>query len=275
MPVQTNSNTKGVTQGGNSDVSHDAAVRQKYWIKRFALFKYICVRTGIVKPTHSLEEVESIILRAVAVQSLYSDKNPEILVCDRELENALNVAALHCSELRTHLLEKILVNVDTGTEQKPLWSALPPVIKFVGGKIQTFGAPLNLTAEFGVSETYDSVPRPEKEARFLLKDRLLHFFRNNTAVDQDKTIFSFGEICVLLSTYIIGNKQRLFDMRNIKLCICKGDPLEQALNVDYFHRSQVVRLLRGQIIPYMNADHSSDSDLSSLSDNDELVIDTS
>ena len=276
MPVLTNSNTIGVTQSGGSEVSQTAGLTQKYWIKRFALFKYVCVRTGVVKPTHSLAEVESTILRGVAMQSLYSDRNPEIIVCDRELSEALDVAALHCSELRTHLLERILVNVDSGTEPRPLWSVLPPVIKFVGGKIQTFGAPLNLTAEFGVSETYDSVLKPEKDARFLFSDRLLHFFRNNTAVDKNKAIFTFEEICVLLSSYIIANKHRLFDMRNIKLCICKGDPLEQALNVDYFHRSQVVRLLRGQMIPYMNADQSSDSDdCSSLSGDDEgrLVID--
>ena len=55
---------------------------------------------------------------------------------------------------------------------------------------------------------------------------------------------------MLLSTYILTNKQRFFDPRNIKLAIVKDDPLGEAFGVRAFHRCQVNSLLRSQLIPY-------------------------
>ena len=55
---------------------------------------------------------------------------------------------------------------------------------------------------------------------------------------------------MLLSTYILTNKTRFFDPRNIKLAIVKDDPLGEAFGVRAFHRCQVNSLLRSQLIPY-------------------------
>ena len=68
-------------------------------------------------------------------------------------------------------------------------------------------------------------------------------------VEKDKKIFSFGEITRLFSTYILRNKQRFIDARNIKVAIVKYDLLGEAFGVSAFHRSQVNNLIRGQIIP--------------------------
>ena len=58
------------------------------------------------------------------------------------------------------------------------------------------------------------------------------------------------QVTILLSTYILRNKQRFFDRRNIKLAIVTDDLLGKAFGVNAFHRCQVNNLLRGQIIPY-------------------------
>ena len=63
--------------------------------------------------------------------------------------------------------------------------------------------------------------------------------------------FAF-QVTLLLSTYILKHKQRLFDTRNIKLAIVKGDILGDAFGVSAFHRCQVNNLMRGQLIPYNN-----------------------
>ena len=65
------------------------------------------------------------------------------------------------------------------------------------------------------------------------------------------------QVTLLLSTYILRNKQRFFDTRNIKLAMVKGDLLGDAFGVNAFHRCQVNNLLRGQLIPY-NPDNPPD-----------------
>lgn len=65
-------------------------------------------------------------------------------------------------------------------------------------------------------------------------------------------MFFFFEFQVtdLFSTYILNNKHRFLDMRNVKLAIVDGDILGDAFGVKAFHRCQVNDLLRGQLIPY-------------------------
>ena len=58
------------------------------------------------------------------------------------------------------------------------------------------------------------------------------------------------QVTSLFSTYMLNNKERFFDTRNIKLAMVKGDLLGDAFNVNAFHRCQVNNLLRGQLIPY-------------------------
>jgi len=43
----------------------------------------------------------------------------------------------------------------------------------------------------------------------------------------------------MVSKYIMANKERLFDLRNVKIVMVKNDLLGTAFKLDYFHRSQV------------------------------------
>ncbi len=67
-------------------------------------------------------------------------------------------------------------------------------------------------------------------------------------VPADKEIFTFDELTKALSHYILDNKMRFFDDRNIKVALVDGDPLGVAFNVRAFHRTQVTSLLRSQLV---------------------------
>ena len=47
------------------------------------------------------------------------------------------------------------------------------------------------------------------------------------------------QVCSMVSKYIMANKERLFDLRNVKIVMVKNDLLGTAFKLDYFHRSQV------------------------------------
>lgn len=52
----------------------------------------------------------------------------------------------------------------------------------------------------------------------------------------------------MLSEYILSNKEKFFDPRNIKVALVENDPLGIAFKVKSFHRCQVTSLLRKQIL---------------------------
>ncbi len=66
-----------------------------------------------------------------------------------------------------------------------------------------------------------------------------------------KEVFTYGEIIGLLSAYILRKKSHLIDGRNIPVVMCEDDQLGKAFDVKAFHRGQVIRLLRTQLIPYV------------------------
>jgi len=66
---------------------------------------------------------------------------------------------------------------------------------------------------------------------------------------ETQTVFTYDEVTLLLSKYILARKDNLFDPRNIKLALVKSDPLGTAFNVAAFHRSQVNTLLKSQLLP--------------------------
>ena len=82
-----------------------------------------------------------------------------------------------------------------------------------------------------------------KDAKFRLKPLFLKVAQMVEGVTKTKTIFTYEEVTLILSKYILSKKETLFDQRNIKLAIVKGDPLGEAFGVDAFHRCQVNALL--------------------------------
>ena len=78
-------------------------------------------------------------------------------------------------------------------------------------------------------------------------------------IDKNQTIFSFKEITKLVSGYIIKNKLRLFDKRNVKVCIVTNDPLGDIFGLDFFHHCQFPNLLMKQLIPVTENDKPTDT----------------
>ena len=75
--------------------------------------------------------------------------------------------------------------------------------------------------------------------RFYVKPHFLRVLRMVKGVDKTQIIFSYKEVTSYLSQYILDNKDRFFDDRNIKIAHVENDPLGIAFNVKAFHRTQV------------------------------------
>jgi len=90
------------------------------------------------------------------------------------------------------------------------------------------------------------------EGRYWVKPLFLKVLRKVNGVNPTQVVFSYREVTSYLSQYILDNKDKFFDNRNIKIAHVETDPLGIAFNVKVFHRTQVTTLLRNQLIPFSN-----------------------
>ena len=91
-----------------------------------------------------------------------------------------------------------------------------------------------------------------------LKPLFLEVIRKVPGVDQSQTKFSYKEITSHLTKYIFINKDKFININNIRIAHVKNDLLGVAFNVDYLHRTQVMTLIRNQLIPIEDIENKND-----------------
>ena len=97
--------------------------------------------------------------------------------------------------------------------------------------------------------------RTNKDARFTLKPAFLKVIQSVQGTNLGTTVFTYSEIRTLLSMYIVSRKDQLFDQRNIELALVEKDLLGEAFKLAGFHKSQLPKLIQGQLIPVDSDSH--------------------
>ena len=200
----------------------------------------------MTRPYFYIETVLMWIRTVIASESLCAENNAAMVLCDPDLEQALQVRALHLNEIRNKVLDQLVLETDENVNV-PFPTPPPPPLH---PRILPRGAPANRPR--GLHERPTIIP-PNKpirlSERFKLKPLFLDVLRTLDTVENDREIFMYEELSKFLSQYILNHKQTFFDLRNIKAVVCDGDPLGVAFNVRAFHRTQVMTLLRLMLIP--------------------------
>jgi len=186
---------------------------------------------------HLLDDLKYVLKK----EKLYDPLNPAIILCDARLEKALNIKALHVSEVKDHVLSHlVLVYKSFHTKKQPI-------------QIETRNTKrLRLSKENLESKRliYPQVEQTfNKDSDYRMKPLLKAALKQLPHFPSHKRTFNYTEICQYLTKYIIYHKKKLIDPRHIKICIVCNDPLGKAFNVNAFHKCQVIQLLRRNIIP--------------------------
>ena len=206
---------------------------------RSRLKRFLARRTGSRRDYYSLHEVLMSLQQIIRKERMFDHSNPAIIICSSELERALDMKALHVSEIRDLVLlqltkapgQELIPRTTTGQgDQQTQRPTLPPKI--------TKPTSVSIT-------TYTN-----KHAKFTLRPNLLKVLQLVPGVDNEKTVFSYEEVTQILSEYILSRKDDIFDPRNIRLALVANDPIGLAFNVRSFHRCQINNLLKQQLIPF-------------------------
>ena len=229
---------------------------------RSKLKRFLVRKTGSEKTYYSLAEILTSLKQIIRKEGMFDQANPSVIICSTDLERALDMKALHVTEIR----DLVLLQITKAPDQKLGESFIQQIGKCSGIPISIFRTNLDLdtTKNQDQQQTQQQPTAPpriirtanismttytDKYAKFTLKPKLLKVLQLVPGTNPKQTVFSYEEITQLLSKYIISRKNDIFDPRNIRLALVADDPIGEAFGVKGFHRCQVNNLLRRQLIP--------------------------
>ena len=71
------------------------------------LKRFLSDKTGVEKAFYSLAEILTILKNIIRGEGMFDHANPSVIICSPELERALNMKALHVTEIRDLVLSQI------------------------------------------------------------------------------------------------------------------------------------------------------------------------
>ena len=218
-------------------------------LQRFINFRGKCNKT-----LFTFREVLVSLRDIILEEGLYDKRNPSVILCSEELEAALNMKALHITEIRNVVLKHLfLINPNLALADVSQISSQDH-FKIVTSNPESVTLAAQKLAGISGKST---IRASEPSSTFTCKPEFLRVMQTLPNVNKDQRVFSYEEIVMNLSSYIMNKKHQFFDTRNVKLAMVKDDILGKAFGVDAFHRCQVHNLLRGQLTP-INASSPND-----------------
>lgn len=240
--TQRGPTTLTTLQPVDTEVRNRNLLNTMFEFKKGAQLKHFIIeKTHQEKRYYSLAEVLTVLKDVISAEKMFDERNPSVIICSKSLEQALNQKALHVTEVRDLVLGQLERLADQSLRDRGV--ARPGPAPPLPGPPQTAAPRVIRTASVATNV------QTNKDAKFRLKPLFLKVAQMVEGVTKTKTIFTYEEVTLILSKYILSKKETLFDQRNIKLAIVKGDPLGEAFGVDAFHRCQVNALLRTQLLP--------------------------
>ena len=198
------------------------------------LKEYLFIKTKVKRSYYMLMEIFKELKVIIRSEKLYDPKNPSIIMCDPDLEIALNMKDLHVTEIRDQILGQLsLLRRQNWRENYNSF-----ISKSKGSSIP-HGKTSNVTTT------------PDQEAKYSVNPSLMGLLRTECEEkDRTKAAFTFEEVVNLLFKYLIRRRDTLFDPRNQKVARIHLDPLGRALGgISRFHRCQAENLMRAQLTP--------------------------
>ena len=206
------------------------------------LKEFMVSRSENKKEEFTLKEIFYTLKETIKKEELYDPTNPEIFFCSPELEACLGMLVLHISQVKEVVMEQ-LIPTGRGKDKRNMKSTPVTSREQITPRISGHVGDLQSVKRHKIN----------KEARYEISEPLLKVLRMVPGFNQEGSIFTFGFITETLSKYILMNKHRFFDTRNISLAIVRNDPLGEAFGLQGFHRSQVIDLLLKQLKPIDHA----------------------
>jgi hypothetical protein len=180
----------------------------------------------------TLAQILTCLKKIILKEKLYDENNLLMIICDADLEKALKIKACRVADI-PWLVKKHLILKDGCARTVMLQNTV--LRNQLGNEDLHSG---NWIISRGLRAVFNTLP---------------HFPKR-------KKLFTLANLIQYLSQYIIRNKERLIDPRNVTIAVVEKDILGYAFGVKAFHVSQAKILLRREIARLSNLDPVSETE---------------
>ena len=208
---------------------------------------YLKSKCNFSKTKFTLREILYLLRDIIKNEELFDKRNPAVIICSPELEESLDLKALHVTQIKHAVIKQ-----------------LNPMEEKINGRTTTLSHKKSDTSKQDENCKNENIQRGDQSNKYrmyVVRPPLLRVLRTLPRFSQHCAIFTYEYISRKVVEYILLNKERFFDKRNVTLAILKDDPLGIAFNVYAFHKSQFSDLLMKQIIP-LNQNYSAGTTIS-------------
>ena len=185
------------------------------------LKRYIQQKTNITKTFFTLGEIIATLRIIIEREKQYDERNPALIICSEGLKLALKRRALHSKDLQTAITSHLAFNHE------------------YLGEVGEPNSPNNKNVATHICIS--------KKAQFKLKKPFLGLIQSTSRFNQNRTVFTYEEICALVCRYIKDRKDKFFHDKDIKICWVQDDLLGTCFNVKAFHYVQLGVLIWSQL----------------------------
>lgn len=238
---------QGFIVGKSSDPFYQV---QRTFIKNSSLKKYLQQKrpekVKEEKDKYTLFEILQHINDIVEEEHLYDDRNPCIIICNKELEEALGVRSLLTQDtikitrnqiILTEESNNILKGIDKPTTV-PRTAHIDTlyVPSWATENSTAIKAARKTSASFDINNKWKTTPK------------LTAFLKVHNSRVKDDIAYDFEDILLTVMDYIIANAETTFDSRHEKIVHLTGTDLEDILEVNAADLTQIISLIQYNLI---------------------------
>ena len=232
--------------------SEHAALNSFYaFIDSSPLNEYIQRKFNSVQTNYTLGQILSQLKKCIRDQDLLDATNNSIILCDAELEVALDQKALHVGELKGCVLRQ-LIRLNDNYQAELARQYAEQVSVYYGGTGSSLQYHQATTSGADPSMGYSVTPdnsasvylddsamfEPSNGLRAVLATRPTYFA---------SPAFSYKQIILWIQEYVLAKKHIFFDARNLNVALIQGDLLSVAFGKNTVHRRQISKFIRKNV----------------------------
>lgn len=179
--------------------------------------------------------VLSVVQDIIEREQNYDPNNTSMILCNQDLEKALNVKSCHIGQLNEILHKRLALPMFV---YHPF---IPSTVRANHRRYSVRGSP------------YRALVRCHNihlDSKVLLRPKFAELLSTIDGPHKNQSIFRWEEVCNLVSKYIQANRVRIIDARNESVLNLRDDKMGQLFGVISLHRNQINGFIREQIIPY-------------------------
>jgi hypothetical protein len=214
------------------------------------------IKPGILPKVFKLVALLNMLKSIINNTRQFDQKNQVIILCNDDLTFALDVTALHVTQLKDYVYKQLeLVSGFVPNIMLDIFS-IPFIVRFSDAENSDYDNTYYEPNPPGITDnSLADTKKPVSDVILFTEPDLYYMFfqlkmvlSTTPSFPQNKSFFTFQEITQLTTDYIYAKRHSLIDFRNPFVCLVSKDPLGTVFQVKAFHSTQLSYLLLRNVI---------------------------